>query len=747
MSANAAESGFFVRHVEKFVLGVVMLLVGFFIYSGMSIEPFPEKQTPDDLKTLAARAEKTIEQDSWSNVQDEPERATKDITIRLHSRDEVMTPIPSDPYQPQMAWSNPEFRLQAKRTDPELYPAINLEVSAHYGPVALLARDGDEDLLLQDQLVEEEEPKRRGRRKDDDDEDDLLSGPGGLSGMMGVAGGAGSEIRSLNEEQLGNLEGYRPGSSGGGGMSSMGGMGGMGAEMMSMGNAPGASGNGTVAAGSVIHKGLRFVAIKAVVPYKKQWFENESVLQDAVAYNPLRDIPKYVYYKVERAEVGNDPNAKLEWKELSTRRAQAFARLWGGRSDEVVDPRYLDPQLSFPAPPLMMRSGDFALHSQTPRKRVFDQSATLQRKPVEESLDGPDRPDVPGGPVNGLIGPGATGMNPGAMGAGGENAMMEGMNGMEEGGSGYGAGMGAGMAAGMGGMGAGMGGMTGASPTGGAPDVDYKLFRFYDFTVEPKKRYRYRIQLWLEDVNYPRNPQLAPPASSLSDAVSRRVNEKKAADAASKSRKYWRETEWSEPSDIVSVPRQYQVYAGMVRTDKPVVIRDKGISYPKPGGEPNAQMMAVVWNPKYGADIPGIINVFRGSVLDFTQNADVLHPMSLNILTLPEYKYQTGNIVLDIRGGDALPSLNSSLKASDLSPGEFLLIDSAGEMVVHNELDDLVSFRNLDFRKPPEPKKRKEKDKDEDGMEGMTGMEAGMFGGGDDEGGGRGRSRGRSRGR
>ena len=45
-------------------------------------------------------------------------------------------------------------------------------------------------------------------------------------------------------------------------------------------------------------------------------------------------------------------------------------------------------------------------------------------------------------------------------------------------------------------------GMYGAGMTYG-PTVDYLLIRFFDFNVEMGKKYRYRIQLLLEDPNHP----------------------------------------------------------------------------------------------------------------------------------------------------------------------------------------------------------------------------------------------------
>ena len=49
--------GFFVRHVEKIILGVVIMLVAVFVYSGYSLESLPSERTPDRLEHLAPCAD------------------------------------------------------------------------------------------------------------------------------------------------------------------------------------------------------------------------------------------------------------------------------------------------------------------------------------------------------------------------------------------------------------------------------------------------------------------------------------------------------------------------------------------------------------------------------------------------------------------------------------------------------------------------------------------------------------------
>ena len=52
--------GIFVNHVEKMVLGVVLLVFGVFVYVSLGLEGLPSSQTPDVLIKTAQTAEKSI---------------------------------------------------------------------------------------------------------------------------------------------------------------------------------------------------------------------------------------------------------------------------------------------------------------------------------------------------------------------------------------------------------------------------------------------------------------------------------------------------------------------------------------------------------------------------------------------------------------------------------------------------------------------------------------------------------------
>ena len=55
--------GFFLQHVEKIVLGVVLLIVGLFLYSGYGLEGYKHEKTPIDLKATTNSAREKMEKD------------------------------------------------------------------------------------------------------------------------------------------------------------------------------------------------------------------------------------------------------------------------------------------------------------------------------------------------------------------------------------------------------------------------------------------------------------------------------------------------------------------------------------------------------------------------------------------------------------------------------------------------------------------------------------------------------------
>jgi hypothetical protein len=533
----------------------------------------------------------------------------------------------------------------------------------------------------------------------------------------------------------------------------------------------GAGGYGGAATG-VIPQGKYYIAVKALVPYKTQWSEFEHTFQDSYDYNMARDIPQYFYYQVERVEVDEAGQPiEGEVKTWTPDTAQWYQRNWyAGTPEPIVDPAYFDRLLTNACPPIMMRDLEpLQLHSKTPKRQIL--ALAPKKAPTKTDAAPPTAKDGEIGPRPrpgmqspyggasgygsgaagyGAAGYGAAGYGAAGYGAGGYEASAGygaeaayGSSGYGEGASGampgygaagygaggygesgaasgygesgYGAGYGAEAGYGSGsGSGYGMGGYGAAGPRMAGPSVDYKLFRFYDFMVEPGKQYKYRVKLFLVDPNHPQDPRMAPPVAYLEDDVITRIKAVDTKDAEQSqttgqpSRTYWLETEWSEWSQETSIPPQYDIVAGPVTPERATLVdRERGIEVPEPGSEPEANVLAMVWDHEKSADIPGQRASVRGSVLNFTAKANVLHPVSLQVLPLPDYKFATDVMILDIRGGTPLPTTLPAAERAEIShnaPGEVLVIEASGKMVVQNELDDILTYNNNIFKEPEKPK-------------------------------------------
>jgi hypothetical protein len=148
------------------------------------------------------------------------------------------------------------------------------------------------------------------------------------------------------------------------------------------------------------------------------------------------------------------------------------------------------------------------------------------------------------------------------------------------------------------------------------------------------------------------------------------------------------------------------VLAGAVTPERASLNRERNIEVPEPGSEPESSAMALVWDHEKAADIPAQQTVVRGSVLNFKAKAHVLHPINLQVVSLPDYQFNTDVLVLDVRGGQPLPTTIPPAEREELNlngPGEMLVVTADGQLVMRNELDDLIDYRDNHFKDPEKP--------------------------------------------
>ncbi len=740
-----------VLYGEKIALTLAVLASGYLIYSGLSAGKDEMgnrfNQTPDQLDQQIQNARSAISSGDWDK---EKESYTQDTEKSFEQRAaEGQVNISASEYSMSRLLSPPINRNTKKREDPELYTATDLRAHALTGPVAYTLPEGSVDPTAADEpavleVKEEKKPTNKPKRRNENNDPfagipgtegagDMSTMPGveGGGGMMGAMGGMGAQtsaVRRLRADR-GQILGYRPG---GGGAAAMGGDAGgdmtaamSGAAGGNMAGAGGSPASSDRPKGSPVAVAHTIVGVTALVPFKKQFDEYERALAMRSGYDALRDRPDYIFMTVQRVDITDNPQqdeGEYAWEDLlNTRAHNRAAEQWYGTANEIVDSTHLNEYISLTCPPVMMREiSDLLRHPEIP----LAGQAPTDDSAVEEEADENVDSNVPGSGRrprrndNNTVG-GPTGAGEGDM-AGMPGMGMGGdMSGMGMGGDMSGMGMGGAMG-GMGGMG--MGGMSSA-------DIpDYKMVRFFDFSAQTERTYRYRVQLWVEDPNLPNtNPDdeyadhRAPSEQTLDVNSLNRIKELQA--NAANGAVWFRKTEWSAPSEAITVPDPTMIAAGSVEAARETR-SSTGATYVD--AEPLGILKPIVFDRQRAVDVPYDRNVSRGALLNFTADAEYGHPISEVINSLPGYNFQTNIIVGDLRGGEDLfkGTTYEKMFVDDnaiFAPGEFVLFDKDGNLTVKTELDDVKLWQRYNYQ-PDAPS-----DAAGGGM--MGGMPGGMEGG------------------
>jgi len=713
--------GFVIQHAEKGIFGMVLVLVAAFIYSSATQETVEQGESPNSLKGGASGALNTLQSGNpWAALA--PERLGKVDDYPALAQN-ARQPVDDAAYRGTTPWIKDLIPRQQKRQDPEVYAPLKAEAEA--GVFAVMTRItkpddawvGDKDATVeQPKEKPKPKPKKERRPRGGGMYDEMMGSGGGATGMSGYG-----EEMGMPMDYGSEMGGMMPGGYGTGmtaGKRTLGQF--YIKHYLSQGYRP------TVGLGAVgvAARSFPVVAVKALVPFEKQWEEYERALASATGYSPMHDIPKYLLFVAERAEVSDDPNSPPQWKTVSNSR---FAMEWAlknyaGVPPEMADEAYLLPgTLTMPVPPVLLQPYDaLALHSEIPRRKLGPHLAMGQSGAPEAAKEGQEEPAAPQPsadfseglpqiPAAGAPGVGGYGMAPG-MGSGmgypggdmtyGTDAgMYGGAPGMEGSGSagGYYPGPSGGMPGGY--------GMPGAygMPGVNQPVVKYKMIRFFDFTAEPGKSYQYRVRVMIEDPNRPQDRNSEPNPRILDQAVSDRLAKVIADDEAyiktnrKPRRTSWRQTEWSEPSNIVTVVSPERFVGGGATSARSVKLTLTGPSVELE--EAKGKVVTVVWDRRRATEVPAEREVLRGAFLDFTDKADVLQPLTLQIKRIEDFNFATDAFVADLRGGEPLlVDVGTSKEETPLPvPGEYLVVDGDGRLIVCNEVNDAEDYRRLLF--------------------------------------------------
>jgi hypothetical protein len=425
--------------------------------------------------------------------------------------------------------------------------------------------------------------------------------------------------------------------------------------------------------------------VTGAIPYWEQLRQYQEALGDATIQSP-QDLPRYVLSDIERAEVvaGGEP----DWQPVDVNAANDDMFTWAAKYPDYVDPMYLDNVfVSEPLPPLIGENHDpkAVTHPLVPTLESMAkqkaEEAAAKRREAKEQGKAKSRSRAPkraratggvagGGRMSGPMGPGGGMGMGGPMGpGGGMGGPMGPGGGMSMGGPmGPGGGMGMGGPMGPGGMGMGgpmgpggmsMGGMGGANRVSAArrammAKIEYRLFRFFDFGVQPGKTYQYRVKLAFE------NPNRYTPQ--------RYVEDYKFVEGE------FRFADWSAPTPSVTVPLGGRLLAGEITG-----------AHGK--SEPTAKLLVKQFDSAAATSARHEFQVARGAVLNELDVTIALPDSTKEDVKTADVDFQTDALLVDIVGGEAMKGGKNSKV-----PGHLLVLDKNGDFVVLNESADVNAF-------------------------------------------------------
>ena len=686
---------FFIYHVEKMILVVVVGVAGFMIYLGLQKSDIRNEKQPQALATEANTVRQSVDDDHHKQV---IEGRVTDFDVSEELK-KITNPVPIPGYDdlvPLVPTSTANNGV--RRKDPSLAPALALRVMPVMAAVAYRSEDGEYmvkglesagevEKVEKKEMVKRPKKKRRSRGAMDEygemgeesyGESEMMDMMGSM-GQMDMASDMGMAKRPTRLFDQQYDFGVRPEGT---------------KNLKTATEQPPVPGPGW------------FIAGTAVIPYKEIYESYSMALSTADGYAPgTRDTPMFRGFQLQRADVTTKSVDELDendWVQRDGNNETSIDAVlyWSGFAPELVSSEYrVDRYLTMWIPPVLLEDySTFALHPLIPMKTPKEILAVE----LAEAEANRDRTIE----VDDIVFDEDSGPSAMQGGYGGDEEY-----GMEE----------MSMDGGYGG-----GGYGGASNAGlEVNPVEHKLIRFYDFAYDkrpdanapkPGRKYVYRIRYSVNDPNFPMNPALQPKGRTLSPAVYAR--QRKLAEAAKKNNKrdYLRWSDWSTPSDPVQLKGLDKFYTGPATAAPPKIVNvgGKPVSFePEP---PKAKVLFSHFNPKLGAEMPVLMEVTEGSVLATkVKRIDIVDPISLEV---KEYSFKkpdaeeaemgeklddkffedisvtSSATVIDIDGGVPMTIQEGE---DMLEPSLMLIFDEAGGLHVHDEAGDQEFYRIKSF--------------------------------------------------
>ncbi len=410
-------------------------------------------------------------------------------------------------------------------------------------------------------------------------------------------------------------------------------------------------------------RGVFFVSVTGLIPFRQQVEEYNRCFQRPVGYNPKRDTPKYLDFRLYRAEAqsGKEP----EFKFIASRRTVSkvlkkwIAKQSGTRFES--QPLIAADAMSTMTMPLLsfdlqrdrldhlMRHptiGKFALPERSASQTVPEENEQIDNDdPFFDSNDRRPRSEY----------------------------VREDQYNREQ-----------------------------ISTTVEPPE--FKMFRYIDLDVTPGKTYLYKVVFRMEDPNDPDlRESVAPDVSTLELEVKKRVVAKNEENfekfrlrVPSAKNYFLRESPFSATSVPVKVTDGRRIILGSVRTP-----RLKKGRLPKPGDEPRAEMMALEFDRENATDVPATFRAYRGTIGNFSKEVEIpiWHEQVLRKFTPKDankpgpYTFRTNMAVMDIDGGRVLDQEDRE----KLRTVAEVLVWKDGKMSVLSDLDSREEFNKFTF--------------------------------------------------
>jgi hypothetical protein len=380
--------------------------------------------------------------------------------------------------------------------------------------------------------------------------------------------------------------------------------------------------------------GHRYVVLVGRVPLAKQVAAYLETFADAADRRPGDEAPDYRGAVVERAEVVTGAsNEKLKWIPLSAQTRKEIQQGWAGaRRNEPASAALVNSYLTEPLPP---RTGGDFLPEEIVHSTMRDLGpaavapAPAKAEPAAPDEIDPNAPDVPAAdkPAEPAVAADAD------------------------------------------------------AAAAAAPSEEALLFRYFDFTVEPGKQYRYRVKLWLANPNYEVDA-----AQLTQEALQQREQLQK-----TRAKDRFVQSPESAPTVPVYIPYDGVLVAGEW-------------SPATPAKEPSVSVAVEQWTANDGATAQYVKGpVYRGQLVNFQvarpSDGPGVQPPGAAVFELgdnvPKKNEEDIPFRTEVAVLDMAPSPADGGGAARTVPADILVLDAAGRLRVCTAREMAERFREI----------------------------------------------------